>query len=139
MHAAVEMAKVDLPQAPLIVEAPFYRAGENGSMRTGSFLPSGIKTSTVSVRLTEEEAAKKQARLALFVSQAETLAQFSTEEESVRIAPRDDFTQPPHAGRVMYEYFPWGMTAAGFCSRAASALRVLGHGKAADAAEGARS
>ncbi len=139
VHMAVKLAMADLAEAPLIVEAPFYRAGENGSMRTGSFLPSAAETLTVSVTLTEDEAANKQARLAMFVSQAETLAQFSTDEESFRIAPSYDFTEPPHAGRAMYEHFPWGMTAAEFCRRAASVLRVLGHARRVEVAEGAAS
>ena len=75
----------------------------------------------------------------MFTSQAETLAQFGAEEECFRIAPRYDFTQPPHAGRVMYEYFPWGMIAYGFCTRAALALRMLGHEQVTDAAEGTSS
>ena len=106
----------------VIVEAPFYHAAESG-MKTGQFLPNGCKEAVR--RLSVEEQRNKKERLACFVSQAETLRPFEIEEERYRFAPRYDFRQPPHAGKLFYENFPWGVTGAQFCGLVATALAEL--------------
>ena len=125
VHSAVRMISERGGGALPVLEAPFYHAGEDGSMRTGAF-PHGFDAgASVSVRLSAGEAANKRARLACFSSQAETLAQFGVDTESFRRAPVYDFTLPPHPGQLLYERFGWGMTGDQFRANAREALRQM--------------
>jgi LmbE family N-acetylglucosaminyl deacetylase len=112
--------------SPMIVEAAFYHAGPQG-IETGCFLP--YRENTVEVRrvLSAEEKSRKQALLACFASQQQTLSCFANDCEYFRVAPRYDFHQPPHSD-IFYEHFPWGMTSRQFCelSRAADAVEESG-------------
>ena len=121
---AVHMAMRLLPpsQAPVIVEAPSYHAGEHG-MVTGRFLPP--KMPTAIRELSPEEQARKRARLACFRTQQSILANFGVEQESFRLAPAYDFTQPPHPGPLLYEGFGWGITGAAFRRLAGEAASSL--------------
>lgn len=129
VHTAVRLIQASQPatpgQAPVpaVLEAPFYHAGENGTMRTGEFLPAA--TASIVRHLSPEEQANKGTRLACFRSQAETLAQFPLTQEAFRIAPVYDFTAPPHPGQLFYEHFPWGITGERFRELARDALRDL--------------
>ena len=107
---------------PIILEAPFYHAGENASIRTGTFLDHPKSPATLVCELSPEQRATKRRRLTCFPSQAETLAQFEISRELFRIAPFYDFTQPPHPGQLFYERFSWGMTGQRFRELAALAL-----------------
>ena len=109
------------PLTPVILEAPFYHVGPGGSIETGSFLQGGSSPATLVRALSGAEQARKQARLACFVSQAETLAQFGTARELFRIAPTYDFGGSPHPGQLFYEQFRWGMAGARFRELAAQA------------------
>lgn len=111
------------PAAPPILEAPSYHAGPDGHIRTNAFLPGPAPTLCP---LTPEEQAAKRARLACFISQQQTLAQFSLATEQFRLAPTYDFTLPPHSGPVFYESFGWSLTAADFTRHAKAALAELG-------------
>lgn len=106
-----------------IVEAPFYHAAGNG-METGRFMPNGCEPAIHG--LSVEEKRKKKERLACFATQAETLRRFGLEDERYRFAPRYDFLRPPHAGKLFYENFSWGITGAQFRSLAGAALVELG-------------
>ena len=68
----------------------------------------------------------KTALLECYKSQQATLTAFAVDRERFRQAPRYDFSVPPHAGRVWYEDFDWGMTSQRFCRLAADALGELG-------------
>lgn len=118
VHAAVRLAAA----ACAIVEAPFYHAGENG-IETARFLPNGHPA--LVRRLSEAEKRNKRERLSSFSTQAETLRPFGIEEEQYRLAPAYDFTRPPHAGKLFYENFSWGMTGARLCELAGAALEKL--------------
>jgi N-acetylglucosamine malate deacetylase 2 len=118
VHSAVRLHGVRCA----IVEAPFYHAAESG-MKTGRFLPNGCEEAVH--RLSVEEQRNKKERLACFVSQTETLRPFEIKEERYRFAPHYDFRRPPHAGKLLYENFPWGVTGAQFCGLAATALAEL--------------
>ncbi len=123
VHAAKALAGV--PDDLLILEAPFYHAGEDGSMRTGAFLEETDAGEGMTWELTPLERENKRARLTCFASQAETLAQFGVEREQIRVAPAYDFTRPPHAGQLLYERFPWGMTGERYRTLAAAACREM--------------
>lgn len=53
---------------------------------------------------------------------------FPIDVERFREAPEYDFTQPPHEGRLHYEYFDWGMTGDRWRSLASEAEMVLRQG-----------
>ena len=118
VHAAVGRCGLSLP----IVEAPFYHASDHG-LETGRFLSGDPGLESV---LTPDQAKKKQALLACFVSQAETLRLFGTEKERFRVAPAYDFQRRPHPGELYYERFPWGMQGDRFCGLAKLASQQLG-------------
>jgi hypothetical protein len=54
------------------------------------------------------------------------LRRFPVDEERFRAAPVYDFSQPPHAGKLLYEHFNWGMTGERWRSLAAGAAQALG-------------
>ncbi len=107
-----------------IVEAPSYHAGPHG-LETGRFLPHQGAGQERRWVLSAAERAAKHRRLACFASQQTTLAQFGCEVELLREAPAYDFLQPPHAGELWYERYPWGMTGERFRQLAASAEALL--------------
>jgi LmbE family N-acetylglucosaminyl deacetylase len=93
--------------APVIVEMTSYHA-VGGVLRAGAFLPG--ENEGMSVPLTEADAARKRRMLGCFVTQRQTLAPFAVMAERFRVAPRYDFTRPPHDGDLYYERFRWGPT-----------------------------
>ncbi len=122
VHAAVRLSR----HAPVVIEAPSYFAGPNG-FTTGQFLP-GTQSPVPPVRheLLPEEQMRKRERRACFVTQRELLDRFPLEYELYRVAPNYDFTQPPHAGELLYEGWGWGVRGAHFREFAAATLGELG-------------
>jgi LmbE family N-acetylglucosaminyl deacetylase len=122
-HAACALLRRDDRRVPALVEMTSYHHC-SGRLRTGEFLPrEGF--APVTVRLTPEEQERKRQLFACYLTQQETLRQFSLDRERFRHAPSYDFTQPPHAGALYYELFPWGMTGQRFRALAAEALCEL--------------
>jgi N-acetylglucosamine malate deacetylase 2 len=61
--------------------------------------------------LSAKERALKERMIRCFVTQEETLRAFlPPRAEAFRPAPAYDFTRPPHAGRLQYETWGFGMT-----------------------------
>jgi LmbE family N-acetylglucosaminyl deacetylase len=120
VHRATGFVKASGLEPPLLIEAAFYHAGPHG-IETGCFLPARGKTEEVRYSLSPEEQQRKQALLACFASQQETLQYFPIDHECFRVAPQYDFHQSPHHGLVFYDHYPWGMTSARFCELAQQA------------------
>ncbi len=123
---AVEISRDREGFAPLVIEGAFYHAGPRG-FEAGTFLPPpDVRTEGVRAEaeflLSSEETDRKRALLACFASQRETLRNFPLEHERYRLAPRYNFTLPPHTGRVLYENYSWGMSSARFVELAAEAV-----------------
>ncbi|AUX25466.1 hypothetical protein SOCEGT47_060130 [Sorangium cellulosum] len=129
VHAAALLARRDGAAAPRIVEAASYHAAP-GHLVVGEFLPHPGALEEVALRLSDEEAARKRAMLACFVSQRETLAPFGAEIERFRPAPAYDFRRPPHEGTLHYERLAFPIDGARFRELAAGALARLGLGRA---------
>lgn len=125
-HAAVALLKKEGEAAPPLIEFPLYHAIGNGSkmMRTG-FLPRE-DVEPITFILTEEERRHKREMMERFTSQAAMLRHFTVEQESFRPAPKYDFTEPPHEGRLYYEDFDWKEDGAGWRGKAREALARLG-------------
>lgn len=117
VHRAVARIRAKQRTTPLIVEGTFYHAGAQGS-QTGRFLPHPDKTREVVFELSPAEQLRKKALIACFKTQEETLRGIGVQSERFRIAPYYDFRQPPYCERVLYEQYPWGMTAQRFCQLA---------------------
>lgn len=123
VHRAVALLRGRGEPTPAIIEAAFYHAGRNG-IEAGCFLPSE-KPLGAEYSLSEEEQRRKQARLDCFPTQREMLRNFPLKYERFRVAPRYDFSQPPHPGKAFYDQFPWGMTSDRFCELARAAHETI--------------
>jgi LmbE family N-acetylglucosaminyl deacetylase len=110
-------------QVPRIFEFASYHAGPHGAFEAECFLNSAQKTWPRT--LSSEERAHKSKILSNFVSQRPVLSQFPLNCEPVRIVPHYDFSKPPHAGKLYYENFDWGMTGARWRRLARRALITL--------------
>lgn len=119
-HAVQESAG----KRPLVIECSLYHTGPHG-METFTFLSHPDALQEHATFLTPGEQNRKQAMLACFTSQRETLSQFGTVVEMFRVAPRYDFTQPPHTRPLFYDQFAWGMTSQRFCKLAREAEHSL--------------
>ncbi len=129
VHTAVALFTAEVRTPPLLIEATFYHQGPRG-IETGVFLGPAPEPGVVEHWLSAEEQQRKQALLACFTTQRNTLQYFPTDAERFRIAPTYDFARPPHPGALFYEQFPWGMTGAHFCELAQAAQQHFA-GKAA--------
>jgi LmbE family N-acetylglucosaminyl deacetylase len=124
VHAAAELLREAGAVTPIVVEFAGYH-WQGDAMRTGSFLPCHGAT-TRAVPLDHDERTLKRAMFACYETQRRVLASFPTDIECFRLAPRYDFTAPPHDGRLFYEWFHWGMTGAEWRRLARQALVELG-------------
>lgn len=102
VHAAARHTPVT------VIEMAGYHAGPHG-ISVGNFLPS-TGPAPATFNLSPAQCSLKRRMLDRFVTQQAVLAAFPVGVERLRAAPRYDFTQPPHAGRLFYENFPWGMS-----------------------------
>lgn len=85
-----------------------YHLG-NGGMEISRFL-GGDDEGQYTYRLKSEEQEFKVRMIEKFATQARTLQPFLPPEvEKFRVAPQYDFTRPPHAGKLWYENFNWGV------------------------------
>jgi LmbE family N-acetylglucosaminyl deacetylase len=106
-HAACALLRTGDHPAPALLEMTSYHNSPAG-IETGVFLPAdGCRV--VTRELTERERTLKQRMLDAFVTQGQVLQYFRCDVERFRLAPRYDFSRPPHAGTIYYEMFPWGM------------------------------
>ena len=115
----------------LIAEAACYHAGPDG-IKAEVFLappeppphapPNGPQ---IIRKLSPGEQKRKRQRMDCFFTQRAALARFPCAVERFRLAPRYDFTRPPHPGPTYYDHFPWGITSGRFCRLAAEATREL--------------
>jgi LmbE family N-acetylglucosaminyl deacetylase len=120
------IARQDVAPPP-VVEMALYHGGP-GDVVVGEFLPRPGATpeDTLELVLTEDEKWRKQAMLDCFGSQAMTLMSFRPiGVERFRLAPEYDFSQPPHAGPLLYEQQGFPMTGAAWREQAVQTLRAL--------------
>lgn len=104
------------------VEFPLYHAGKQG-MASGQFLPGGPPALVLT--LSPSQCALKRRMVERFGTQQGVLRAFSLDAERFRCAPQRDFRLPPHAGRLHYEAYDWGVSGARWRELAVSALDEL--------------
>ena len=109
---------------PAIVEMTSYHAGAGGRVDPTFLERPGLEVATLVLDPAERSA--QAALVACFTTQQQVLADFPIEVERFRPAPAYDFTRPPHAGRLFYENFDWGVDGARWRSLAHEALAALG-------------
>lgn len=107
---------------PALLEAATYH-GVTGAIRAGEFLPASCEV--VRVRLDAEALALKKSVFSCYPSQERTLRHVFADAECIRYAPRYDFREPPHEGRLLYEQFGFGITGAIWREAAAAAEKSL--------------
>jgi LmbE family N-acetylglucosaminyl deacetylase len=107
VHHACELLGAAGTAPPVVIEMTSYHSA-GGALRAGVFLPGQDEGECVP--LTDADAARKRRMLGCFVTQRPTLAPFEVVAERFRVAPRYDFTRPPHHGSLYYERFRWGPT-----------------------------
>ncbi len=130
---AVHSACALLPAPPEVYEFASYHGapteedgggGKPPAIETGRFLPHQDPGKVIA--LDASGSLRKSRMISCFVSQRDMLRHFSVQEERFRAAPVYDFSQPPHPGKLFYEYFDWGMSGERWRCLAAEAAQVLG-------------
>lgn len=105
-------------ERPVLCEMTSYHA-RNGQCVTGEFLESDPAWETV-FEFSEEDRGRKRIMMDEYKSQRLVLENFPIAAERMRVAPKYDFSQPPHEGKLWYECMKWPMT--GQCWRELAAL-----------------
>ncbi len=123
VHAAARLREA-AGHPVLVLEMPFYQAGDGGMTRQ-HFAPAD-DAPEITVHLSPHEQALKRRMMAAHRSQAAILGPFEVKTEHFRVAPRYDFTKLPNEGRLLYESEDWGMTGAEWLVLARAALSDLG-------------
>ena len=124
VHSARQQVLLATGLAPMILEMTSYH-NEAGWMRTGEFLPAADSPITT-LHLNAAQHEFKRRLLRCFPSQSQTLRQFKCHCERFRIAPKYDFTEPPHEGTLFYEQYGLGMHGRDWRVLSAKALASLG-------------
>lgn len=120
VHAALQTLERRGARRPALIEMTSYHAGNFG-VRTGAFL-AGSGQSARTIRLSPAERLLKHEMLACFETSIDALEAFGCEFERFRVAPRYDFTLPPHDGDLLYERFDWGPRGADWRAAASRSL-----------------
>ena len=118
-----EIAISHLESPPLVLEMTSYHARQ-GRCVTGEFL-----NSDPSFELCFEPSSgdrdRKRQMMDAYASQRLVLENFPIDCERLRLAPRYNFNEPPHSGKLWYECMGWPMTGARWRELATSALANL--------------
>ena len=123
-HMAYRMRSPE--KAFTLCEFTGYHMG-NGAMEVARFLDGGAE-GQCTYRLSPEEQDFKIRMIEKFTTQARTLQPFlHPEVEIFRTAPRYDFTSAPHAGKLWYENFNWGMDGVTWREMASQTLKEFSH------------
>ncbi len=123
VQAACNLLQKQDCHPPVLVEMTSYHA-QDGGLESSRFLPCPDRR-VVTIPLTESQREFKQRLFRCFRTQQRVLAAFGFERECFRLAPRYDFTKPPHPGVLYYEQFDWGMTGRRWRALAGVALAEL--------------
>ncbi len=93
---------------PAALEFAGY-SGPGGLFRAFEFISrEGFRENAVALTVSESRLKKKM--IGCFATQAHMLGRFPVEMERFRRAPPYRFSEPPHAGKLFYEHFDWGVT-----------------------------
>lgn len=124
VHSAHRMLGREGLTPPALFELALYHT-RDGVTVMSDFLPGRDSGEAKTVVLSHDARQRKRKMIQCYGSQRETLSLFPVEVERFRVAPRYNFTNPPHEGRLHYEYFDWGMTGPRWRELAREALGTL--------------
>lgn len=124
VHAAHALIGAAGGRPPAVAEMTSYYL-RDGGLASGAFLP-GEGDAGTSVELGAGGRRTKERLYRCYASQRPVLDLLPIGAERFRLAPRYDFTAPPHAGVLHYELYPWGMTGERWRSLAGEAMARLG-------------
>jgi N-acetylglucosamine malate deacetylase 2 len=123
VHLACGILRREGVEAPIVLELTSYHQ-RNGKRIRSSFLPrKGVPERALD--LTPDAQLLKARMFEAFVSQRDCLRDFPLATERFRVAPRYDFTQPPHEGTLDYERFCATICGDEWRARASRALDLL--------------
>ena len=123
VHMACGILRREGVAGPIILELTSYHQ-RNGKRVRSSFLPrKGVPER--SLELNPDTQLLKAKMFEEFVSQRDCLREFPIVSERFRVAPRYDFTQPPHEGTLDYERFCATICGDEWRARASRALDLL--------------
>ena len=123
VHMACGILRREGVPSPIILELTSYHQ-RNGRRIRSSFLPKkGVPERAL--ELNPDEQLLKARMFEAFVSQRDCLRDFPLVAERFRVAPRYDFTQPPHEGTLDYERFCATICGEEWRARASRALDLL--------------
>lgn len=123
VHLACGVLRREGAPAPLVLELASYHM-RNGQRVRGDFLPNW-RTPMRAVHLSPEGKMLKASMFDRFTSQQECLREFPIDIERFRVAPRYVFTEPPHAGTLLYEHHGVAITGVEWRAQAEKALKML--------------
>jgi LmbE family N-acetylglucosaminyl deacetylase len=126
-QAATLVAREEPGREPLVVEMPYYRAGDEGWI-TQRFLPDPDHPE-LTIWLDDAQRDLKARMYAAHASQKPVLDLFPIGAERFRRAPRHDFMAAPHEGELLYEREDWGMTRERWRTVVTEALAQLGEAR----------
>jgi LmbE family N-acetylglucosaminyl deacetylase len=124
VKGAVSLLLKEEKPAPTILEFASYHLNGSG-MEAECFLAAPGHPA-FSRPLSDEERERKRRMFDCFESQQKVLANFPCRNEPVRVAPKYNFTRPPHRGKLFYEQFNWGVNGKQWGRLARGALTELG-------------
>jgi N-acetylglucosamine malate deacetylase 2 len=125
VHAARRLLAQSGATPPQVVEMAGYH-GFGGTFVAGRFLTHPDAGKVASMPLAAAAQARKRRMLDCHGSQRAVLAPFTVAAEHFRLAPRYDFSLPPHPGELHYERQDWGMKGERWRVLARAALHDLG-------------
>jgi N-acetylglucosamine malate deacetylase 2 len=124
VHAASSLLRRRGRGEPLILEMTSYHMAK-GDLSTGEFLDKHAGGPIFSFVLPRADRLRKERMLSCFRTQRRTLAPFSADVERFRVAPRYDFSRPPHPGPLYYERLGFPLTGERFRALARKALAPI--------------
>ena len=123
VHLACGILRREGVNSPIILELTSYHQ-RNGKRVRSAFLPrKGLPER--SLELDQDAQLLKARMFEAFVSQRDCLRDFPLQTERFRVAPRYDFTRPPHEGTLDYERFCATICGDEWRVRASRALDLL--------------
>lgn len=123
VHMAIGILRREGVASPVVLEQTSYHH-RNGKRVRARFLPKKHVPER-ELSLTPEAQLLKLQMFEEFVSQRDCLREFPVEVERFRVAPRYDFTSPPHEGTLDYERFCATICGDEWRFRASRALDLL--------------
>lgn len=121
VHAACAILASNSERAPRVAEFASYHAGPEG-LEVECFLG---ENSSDDFLLSQSEQERKLKIFKCYESQSHVLQAFPCHREPVRWAPEYNFSLPPHAGKLNYEQFDWGVDGETWRKLAGGALEHL--------------